>query len=144
MPLKTEGCECFKTKIMRMLFGFILLCILSVRGDNHNHHHHHHHEHSEHGGEHDHNDQEWFRTESLDGNGLFVLDWKVVNKDIVFRITANTRGYIGLGFSHKSEKVGDSDILLAWVDDRTGEPTVLVSNFIEYLCYCSKGNTAKW
>lgn len=39
----------------------------------------------------------------------------------------NTRGFIGLGFSYKSEKIGDADIILAWVDDRTGVPNVLVN-----------------
>lgn len=69
----------------------------------------------------------WFRTEILDGNGLFVLDWRKTSKDIIFRATVNTRGYIGIGFSYKSEKIADADIILAWVDDRTGEPNVLVN-----------------
>lgn len=70
----------------------------------------------------------WFRTEVLDGNGLFVLDWRKSGKDIIFRATVNTRGYIGIAFSYKSEKIADADIILAWVDDRTGEPNVLVIN----------------
>lgn len=100
----------------------LCICVAAIGADSLTRHRHHvHHEHREH---HDHG---WFRSESLDGNGLYVLDWKVVNKDIVFRVTANTRGYIGLGFSHKSERVSESDIALAWIDDRTGEATVLVS-----------------
>lgn len=82
-----------------------------------NHVHHHSAQHS----------NNWLRTESLDGNGLFLLDWRKSGKDIVFRATVNTRGYIGLGFSYKSDRIGDADIILAWVDDRTGEPNVLVS-----------------
>lgn len=89
----------------------------SVVFANHVHNHH-----SLHGGQH----TRWFRTEILDGNGLFVLDWRKTEKDIIFRATVNTRGYIGLGFSYKSEKIGDADIILAWIDDRTGEPNVLV------------------
>lgn len=72
----------------------------------------------------------WFRTEILDGNGLFILDWRKTTKDIIFRATVNTRGYIGIGFSYKSEKITDADIILAWIDDRTGEPNVLVNIFI--------------
>lgn len=90
---------------------------------------HHHHQHS--------HQQKWFRSEILDGNGLYILDWKIIDKDIVFRVTVNTRGYIGLGFSYKSNKISDSDIILAWIDDRTGEPTVLVSlTFIYFYLNC--------
>lgn len=85
---------------------------------NHVHNHH-----SSHGDPH----SKWFRTENLDPFPLFVLDWKKSDKDIIFRVTANTRGYVGIGFSYKSEKIADADIILAWVDDRTGEPNVLVN-----------------
>lgn len=71
-------------------------------------------------------DHRWLRTEVMDGNGLYILDWKIVEKEIVFRVTVNTRGFIGLGFSLKSGKMSDADLVLAWVDDRTGKPTVLV------------------
>lgn len=110
-----------------IIFG-AFCCFASINGElKHHRHQYDHHEHHEHHEHHDHHDSKWLRSESLDGNGLYWLDWKVVNKDIVFRITANTRGYVGLGFSKKSEKAGDADIALAWVDDRTGEATVLVS-----------------
>lgn len=106
--------------VMRWIFSavpllFILCNQLQPALSNHVHNHH--------GGQH----SKWFRTEILDGNGLFVLDWKKTAKDIIFRATVNTRGYIGLGFSYKSENIGESDIILAWVDDRTGEPNVLVN-----------------
>lgn len=97
---------------------FILCNQLQPIFANHVHNHH-----NLHGVQH----SKWFRTEILDGNGLFILDWKKTTKDIIFRATVNTRGYIGLGFSYKSEKIGESDIILAWVDDRTGEPNVLVN-----------------
>lgn len=78
--------------------------------------------------------QEWERTEVMDANGLFVLEWSVeAAKDIVFRITANTRGFVGLGFSYKSGKMANADLILAWVDDRTGKPNVLV-NLLIYCC----------
>lgn len=98
---------------------FVLFNQLQPVFSNHVHNHH-----SSHGGG---QHSKWFRTEILDGNGLFILDWKKTTKDIIFRATVNTRGYIGLGFSYKSEKIGESDIILAWVDDRTGEPNVLVN-----------------
>lgn len=73
-----------------------------------------------------HDHHRWLRTEVMDGNGLYILDWKIIEKEIVFRVTVNTRGFIGLGFSLKSDKMNDADLILAWVDDRTGKPTVLV------------------
>lgn len=75
-------------------------------------------------------DHRWLRTEVMDGNGLYILDWKIVEKEIVFRVTVNSRGFIGLGFSLKNGKMSDADLVLAWVDDRTGKPTVLVSKFL--------------
>lgn len=69
----------------------------------------------------------WMRTEVMDRNGLYILDWRVHGKHIFFRITANTRGFVGLGFSLKTGRMAGSDLVMAWVDDRTGKPTVLVS-----------------
>lgn len=68
----------------------------------------------------------WFRTEVMDSNGLYILDWKIQSKEIHFQVTVNTRGFIGLGFSHHSGKMTNADLVLAWVDDRTGKPNVLV------------------
>lgn len=73
-----------------------------------------------------HNHHRWLRTEVMDANGLYVLDWKIIGKEIIFRATVNTRGFIGLGFSTKSGKMADADLILAWVDDRNGKATVLV------------------
>uniref|UniRef100_A0A182V530 DOMON domain-containing protein n=1 Tax=Anopheles merus TaxID=30066 RepID=A0A182V530_ANOME len=61
----------------------------------------------------------------MDPNGLYTLDWHIDQKDIVFTATANTRGFMGLGFSHRSEHMAGSDLVLVWVDDRTGKPNVL-------------------
>lgn len=66
------------------------------------------------------------RTEAMESNGLYVLDWRVQGREIYFRITANTRGFVGLGFSLKSGLMADADLVLAWVDDRSGKPTILV------------------
>lgn len=75
-------------------------------------------------------DRQWLRTEVMDGNGLYILDWKVVEKEIVFRVTVNTRGFVGLGFSLQNGKMRNADLILAWVDDRTGKPTVLVRKML--------------
>lgn len=86
----------------------------------HNKHGHHHQHHPHH--------QDWDRTEIMDANGLYILEWNVVDaKEIVFKITVNTGGFIGLGFSYKTGRMANSDLVLAWVDDHTGEPNVLVS-----------------
>lgn len=90
------------------------------------HQHHQHHAHQHHSSH-----QEWDRTEIMDENGLFILEWNVVDaKEIVFKITANTGGFIGLGFSYKTGKMANSDLVLAWVDDHTGKPNVLVNNHL--------------
>uniref|UniRef100_A0A453Z062 DOMON domain-containing protein n=1 Tax=Anopheles gambiae TaxID=7165 RepID=A0A453Z062_ANOGA len=75
----------------------------------------------------------WTRSEAMDPNGLYTLDWHIDQKDIVFTATANTRGFMGLGFSHRSEHMAGSDLVLVWVDDRTGKPNVLD-------CHGSKDN----
>lgn len=87
----------------------------------HNHHNNHHHS----------SNHRWMRTEVMDRNGLYILDWRVHNKEIYFRITANTRGFVGLGFSLKSGRMAGADLVMAWVDDRTGKPMVLVSRSFE-------------
>uniref|UniRef100_A0A182P9D5 DOMON domain-containing protein n=1 Tax=Anopheles epiroticus TaxID=199890 RepID=A0A182P9D5_9DIPT len=69
----------------------------------------------------------WTRSEAMDPNGLYTLDWHIDQKDIVFTATANTRGFMGLGFSHRSEHMAGSDLVLVWVDDRTGKPNVLLT-----------------
>lgn len=82
-----------------------------------------------------HNNHKWMRTEVMDGNGLYVLDWKVHGKEIIFRATVNTRGFIGLGFSKKTGKMINADLVLAWVDDRTGKAHIVVNNS-KYIFYC--------
>jgi fructose-1,6-bisphosphatase/sedoheptulose 1,7-bisphosphatase-like protein len=67
------------------------------------------------------------RSELMDANGLYLLEWHIENKDIIFTATVNTRGYIGLGFSYKHASMTKADLVIAWVDDRTNEPNVLVS-----------------
>lgn len=68
----------------------------------------------------------WTRSEIMDDYGLYLLEWKVNNNEIIFTTTVNTRGFIGLGFSYRHGKMAGSDLVLAWVDDSTGLPNVLV------------------
>nr|XP_041631596.1 MOXD1 homolog 1 isoform X2 [Drosophila kikkawai]XP_041631597.1 MOXD1 homolog 1 isoform X2 [Drosophila kikkawai] len=68
----------------------------------------------------------WMRHEIMDNNGLYWLQWWVIAKDndVYFEVTVNTRGYIGLGFS-KDGRMPNSDMVLVWVDDSTGQPNAL-------------------
>ncbi|XP_055379541.1 MOXD1 homolog 1 [Condylostylus longicornis] len=68
---------------------------------------------------------DWKRIEIMDPVGLYTLEWWVKSKEIFFRATVNTQGFIGLGFSKKSGLMAGSDLVLLWVDDRTGKPNIL-------------------
>lgn len=70
---------------------------------------------------------DWSRTEVMDPFGLYILHWRLERKDIIFTATVNTRGFIGLGFSYRHGRMTGSDLVLAWVDDHTGLPNILVS-----------------
>jgi len=66
------------------------------------------------------------RYEKLDEDGDVILEWDPSDdKEVVFRVTARTLGYVGIGFNEKSHMKG-ADILLAWVDD-AGSVNVLVN-----------------
>ncbi|XP_073844167.1 MOXD1 homolog 1 [Musca autumnalis] len=67
----------------------------------------------------------WHRIEMMDANGLYWLEWWTKAKDIYFRVTVNTQGFIGLGFSRKSGRMSGADMVLLWVDDRSGKPNAL-------------------
>uniref|UniRef100_A0A1I8PU30 DOMON domain-containing protein n=1 Tax=Stomoxys calcitrans TaxID=35570 RepID=A0A1I8PU30_STOCA len=68
---------------------------------------------------------DWRRMEMMDANGLYMLEWWTKAKDIYFRVTVNTQGFIGLGFSRKSGRMAGSDMVLLWVDDRSGKANAL-------------------
>jgi len=70
--------------------------------------------------------QNWKRLEIMDGNGLYLLQWWLHEKDIYFRVTVNTRGFIGLGFSRRDGRMSSADMVLLWVDDHTGKANALV------------------
>ncbi|KAI8124998.1 MOXD1 like protein 1 [Lucilia cuprina] len=69
---------------------------------------------------------DWHRFETMDANGLYLLEWWTKAKDIYFRVTVNTQGFIGLGFSRKSGRMAGADMVLLWVDDRSGKPNALI------------------
>lgn len=70
----------------------------------------------------------WTHTQILDDRGDIILKWQPRHQEIAFRLEANTRGYVGIGFSPSGGMKG-ADIVVGWVDDRTGQPFLLVSNF---------------
>lgn len=67
------------------------------------------------------------RYEKLDENGDVILEWDPSDEEeVIFRVTAKTFGYVGIGFNEKTSMKG-ADILLAWVDDHSGAVHLLVS-----------------
>ncbi|KYN14342.1 MOXD1 like protein 1 [Trachymyrmex cornetzi] len=74
------------------------------------------------------------RYEKMDENGTVILEWDPSNEEkIIFRVTGETRGYIGIGFNEKTSMEG-ADILLIWIDDATNLTYVLVSWFPIRFC----------
>lgn len=68
------------------------------------------------------------RYEKLDENGDVILEWDPSDEEeVIFRITAKTLGYVGIGFNEKTNMKG-ADILLVWVDDHTGIVNLLDSH----------------
>uniref|UniRef100_A0A1A9V9R7 DOMON domain-containing protein n=1 Tax=Glossina austeni TaxID=7395 RepID=A0A1A9V9R7_GLOAU len=76
---------------------------------------------------------DWHRVEMMDSNGLYWLEWWLKSKEIHFRVTVNTQGFIGLGFSRKTGRMSGADMVILWVDDRTGKPNALLSSNFESL-----------
>ncbi|KAK9299586.1 hypothetical protein QLX08_007402 [Tetragonisca angustula] len=71
------------------------------------------------------------RHEKLDDDGEVILEWDPSDKEmVIFKVTAKTLGYVGIGFNDKNHMKG-ADILLAWVDDHTGTVNLLDSHGIE-------------
>ncbi|KAL3274507.1 hypothetical protein HHI36_015890, partial [Cryptolaemus montrouzieri] len=63
---------------------------------------------------------QWTHSEILDKDGAVVLKWQPRHQEILFRVEARTRGYVGIGFSPNGG-MEDADIVIGWVDDRTGK-----------------------
>lgn len=74
----------------------------------------------------------WTHSEVLDKDGLVTLRWQPRHQEILFRVEAKTRGYVGIGFSPDG-KMENADIVLAWVDDRFHRAYLRVSLLKFYL-----------
>ncbi|KAG5898695.1 hypothetical protein JTB14_030645 [Gonioctena quinquepunctata] len=68
----------------------------------------------------------WTHSEVLDHEERVILRWQPRHQEILFRVEARTRGYVGLGFSPDG-KMEKADIILGWVDDRTNKAILMVS-----------------
>ncbi|XP_044590094.1 MOXD1 homolog 1-like [Cotesia glomerata] len=68
------------------------------------------------------------RHEVLDDLGDVLLEWDISGEDVVtFRVTARTKGYVGIGFNDNGHMKG-ADIILTWVDDHSGVVNLLDSH----------------
>ncbi|KAF2880698.1 hypothetical protein ILUMI_25476, partial [Ignelater luminosus] len=63
---------------------------------------------------------QWTHAEFLDKNKEVMLKWQPRHQEILFRVEAKTRGYVGIGFSPNGGMEG-ADIVLGWIDDRTSK-----------------------
>lgn len=68
----------------------------------------------------------WTRSEKMDPNGILQMQWHLRDKEIVFRVTVNSRGFVAIGFLYPNPKISGFDMALAWVHDRTGKANILV------------------
>lgn len=64
--------------------------------------------------------------EKMDPNGMLQMQWHLRDKEIVFKATVNSRGFIAIGFLYQNPKFSGFDMALAWVHDRTGKANILV------------------
>lgn len=71
----------------------------------------------------------WTRSEKMDSNGILQLQWHVRDKEIVFKVTVNSRGFIAIGFLYQNPKFSGFDMALAWIHDHTGKANILVGFF---------------
>ncbi|KAK9887700.1 hypothetical protein WA026_000021 [Henosepilachna vigintioctopunctata] len=61
---------------------------------------------------------QWTHSEILDKDGAVVLKWQPRHQEILFRVEARTRGYVGIGFSPNGG-MENADIVIGWVDDNS-------------------------
>lgn len=72
----------------------------------------------------------WTHQEYLDSKRKFLVKWFRKENEIIFRIEAETRGYIGFGFSPNGN-MKNADMILAWFDSEMNQPVIWVS-FINF------------
>ena len=71
----------------------------------------------------------WTRVEKMDPNGILQMEWYLRDKEIVFNVTVNNRGFVAIGFLYQNPKIIGFDMALAWIDDRTAKANILVGFF---------------
>nr|CAD7206256.1 unnamed protein product [Timema douglasi] len=78
-------------------------------------------------------DAEWTHSECLEEEDCRIkLSWRLEgNQDLVMLLEAATRGAVGLGWSPGGGMVG-ADMVLCWVDDLTGKPSLLTHHHLSY------------
>lgn len=78
----------------------------------------------------------WTRSEKMDSNGILQIQWHLRDKEIVFKVTVNSRGFIAIGFLYQNPKYSGFDMALAWIHDRTGKANILVGFFFFNTARC--------
>lgn len=61
------------------------------------------------------------------------MEWYLRDKEIVFNVTVNNRGFVAIGFLYQNPKISGFDMALAWIDDRTAKANILVG-FLSRTC----------
>lgn len=72
--------------------------------------------------------KQWTHSAVLDDREDVVLFWQNRHQEILFRVEARTRGYVGIGFSPNGG-MERADIVIGWVDDRHGRAYLVVSYY---------------
>ncbi|CAH0564397.1 unnamed protein product [Brassicogethes aeneus] len=67
---------------------------------------------------------QWTHSAALDENNHVILRWQPRHQEILFRVEARTRGYVGIGFSPDGG-MENADMVIGWVDDRNSRPYIL-------------------
>ena len=88
---------------------------------------------------HDNNlEEEYTFHRELDPSGHYVLYWRfnLSTETIHFAVDVETEGWVGFGISHTGRMPG-SDVVMGWIDDRTGESHFNVCYYTQHAVSCS-------
>lgn len=72
----------------------------------------------------------WTRSENLDQNSILNLQWHIRDSEVIFNVILNSRGFVAIGFPYPNTQIKGFDVVLAWVNDKTGKANILVNFFI--------------
>ncbi|KAL7052495.1 hypothetical protein ACKWTF_004876 [Chironomus riparius] len=67
----------------------------------------------------------WTRSEKLDQNGILNLQWYIRDSEVIFNVILNSRGFVAIGFPYPNTQIKGFDVVLAWVNDKTGKANIL-------------------